>query len=85
MKKNTFLLSAVLLLFFACSKTEDDSLALPEESTVQSGFSLRDFDDDLVKENLKIDWNSYVTKADESGAEIREYPGELTQHGSQPR
>ncbi len=57
MRKNTFIFSATLLLFFACTKTEDDFLNLPEEDIVQSGFSLQDFDDDLIKENLKVDWN----------------------------
>ncbi len=38
---------------------------------------MQNFDDEIIKENLKIDWNGYVSNPDESGGEVREYAAEL--------
>lgn len=53
-------------------------LSLPRRISSKNGFSLQDFNDDLIKENLKVDWNGYVSNLNESGKEVREYAAKLT-------
>lgn len=51
----------ITLFTISCSKENVTEIELSETQQLQSKFSLEDFDDVFVKNNLEIDWNNFNT------------------------
>lgn len=73
MRKLFVVLLGVTVLFHGCSENDQSTTYLPIENVYGTHFSLDNFEDPFVKNNLNIDWDRYVSRQGENGREIREY------------
>ena len=76
--KQLFLKTVIMLIitlsFTNCDKEEVNQLTTNEIEKIKSDFSLENFENLIIKNNLSIDWNNYVQqKDDENKAIIYEF------------
>jgi hypothetical protein len=50
----------LVLLFCSCTNDDSKEIELTERQQLQNKFSLANFDDDFIKNNLVVDWNDFV-------------------------
>jgi hypothetical protein len=51
-------------LFCSCTNDDSKEIELIERQQLQNKFSLANFDDDFIKNNLVVDWNDFVLNID---------------------
>lgn len=73
MKKRIVVLLGMALLLQNCSDDEITNVYSEERNVDERDLLFEDFDDSFVKDNLKVDWERYVSKKTDTGSEIREY------------
>lgn len=78
MRKRILVFLGIILLFQNCADNETSSVYTPKENVQGQHFSLEDFEDAFIRENLEVDWNTYHFRENGDGQEIREYPTKLT-------
>ncbi|TDE00389.1 hypothetical protein [Flavobacterium sandaracinum] len=63
---SSYLVIFLILLFCSCTNDDSKEIELIERQQLQNKFSLANFDDDFIKNNLVVDWNDFVLNIDKN-------------------